>query len=177
MKRTERNMYKLIIALLSLGIVCCIAVSVWALFFRESSVVLTPDYAPQESESNAEPIPDDNGEKPDVEEGGGAISVEYTDIVTVILSDKKAELEYANPGRSTHDIILQVVVKDEVIIQSGLIKPGNRVKELPLLKGAEDLLSEGVYNDCTFRILSYDPETGEKSMIDTEAKITVTVTK
>ena len=169
--------YNLIIILLSIGLVCCIFISVWALFFREPSVVLTPDYAPQESESNAEPIPDDSSAKTEVEEGGGAISVEYTDAVTVFLDEGKADLEYANPGRSTHDIILQVVIKNEVIIQSGVISPGNRVRELPLLDGAAGMLSEGVYSDCVFRILSYDPETGEKSMVDTEAKITVTVTR
>ena len=37
------------------------------------------------------------------------------------------------------------------------------------------MLKEGVYTDAVFRILSYDPDTGEKAMVDTLAEITVTV--
>ena len=172
---TAGKINKWLIILLCVGIVVCLAVTIWALFFRKTDVVLTPDYAPLETEANAEPIPDDNGEKLDAPEGGGSISIHYVDQVTIDLSDKKATLEYANPGRSTQDIVLQIVIQGEIVAQSGTINPGKQVKQLELLPDAEKMLQPGTYTDSMFKILSYDPETGEKAMVDTEAVITVTV--
>lgn len=163
-----------LIPVLMTGIVICIGVTVWALFFRQSGEALVPDYAPQETEQNARPIEGDDGAKLDAPEGGGAISLEYDSQVTVDLSDGKAYLSYANPGRSTQDIVLRIEIQDTAVIQSGTIRPGNQVSELEVLDGAADKLREGVY-DAVFRILSYDPVTGEKAMVDTLAEITVMV--
>lgn len=168
---------KILIILLSIGIVICIAVTVWAVFFREPKKVISPDYAPGKLDPNAEKITGDDQGKLETPAGGGAISLQYEDRVTIDLSEKKAYLNYSNPSRSTQNIVLQIVIRDQVIVQSERIEPGYRVKELPLLSGAEKLLSEGVYTGAAFRILSYDPETGEKAMIDTQAEITVTVQK
>ena len=166
---------KWLIIILLLALIVCIGVTIWALFFREPAVVLTPDYAPQETEENAKAIPDDDGTKLEAAEGGGAISIEYTSSVTIDLSDKKAILQYANPGKSTQDVVVQIVIQDEIIVQSGTIKPGNQVKELALIDGAEKKLQEGVYTNAKLVILSYDPVTGEKAMVNTEGAITVTV--
>ena len=163
-----------LIPVLMAGIVICIGVTIWALFFRQSGEALVPDYAPQETEQNARPIEGDDGAKLDAPEGGCAISLEYDSHVTVDLSDGKAYLSYANPGKSTQDIVLRIEIQDTAVIQSGTIRPGNQVSELELLDGAADKLREGVY-DAVFRILSYDPVTGEKAMVDTLAEITVTV--
>lgn len=166
---------KWLILILIIGIVICLGVTIWALFFRQSGETLPPDYAPQVLEPNAQPIPGDDNTKLDAPEGGGAISLEYDNQVTIDLSDGKAYLSYANPGKSTQDIVLCIEIQDTAVAQSGIIKPGNQVSELELLDGAEKMLQEGVYTDAVFRILSYDPETGEKAMIDTLAEITVTV--
>ena len=163
-----------LIPVLMAGIVICIGVTIWALFFRHRGEALVPDYAPLETEQNARPIEGDDGAKLDAPEGGGAISLEYDSHVTVDLSDGKAYLSYANPGKSTQDIVLRIEIQDTAVIQSGTIRPGNQVSELELLDGAADKLREGVY-DAVFRILSYDPVTGEKAMVDTLAEITVTV--
>lgn len=164
---------KLLIIFLFIGIVICIALTVWALFFREGEQLI-PDYAPKETEANAVPVSGDDSTL-DVPQGGGGISIEYTSSVTVSLSENKAYLQYTHPKKSTQNIVLCIMVKDTVIAKSGLIVPGNRVSELNLLDGAAKKLSAGTYTDAKFKILSYDPETGEKSMVDTEAKITVTV--
>lgn len=166
---------RILIILLSIGIVVCIAVTIWAVFFREPEKVITPDYAPGKLDPNAEKIAGDDTGKLETPSGGGAISLQYVDKVTIVLSDKKARLNYANPSKSTQNIVLQIVIKDQVIVQSERIEPGYQVRELPLLPGAEKLLSEGVYTQAVFKILSYNPETGEKAMIDTKAEITVTV--
>ena len=164
----------LIIALIA-GIVICLGVAVWALFFRGPKVVLAPDYSPETEEPNAEAIEGDVTEKLESEVGGGAIRIDYLDQVTVDLSDRVAYLQFANPGRYTQDMVLQIAVNGEVIVQSGTIKPGNQVRQLELLPNAHKMLSQGVYSDSKFVVLCYDQVSGEKAMLNTEAKITLTV--
>lgn len=175
MENKEKKRRWLII-LLCVGIVVCLAVTIWALFFRTPGGSF--DYAPDKLEPNAQVIENDDSPKLEAPSGGGAISLQYEDKVTIDLSDKKAYLNYSNPSKSTQDIVLEIVIKDQTIAKSGLIKPGYQVTELPLSNGAENLLSEGVYNeDAVFKILSYDPGSGEKAMVDTKMEITVTVQK
>lgn len=168
----------ILILLLLLLIVLCLVVTIWALFFRDRGgpdTPLIPDYAPKETEPNAVTIPGESSGKLDTPEGGGAIGIEYVNSVTIDLSDGMAYLSYSNPGKSTQNIVLRIEIQDTVLVQSGTITPGHRVNELPLLDGAADMLQPGVYESAVFRILSYDPETGEKAMVDTLAQITVTV--
>ena len=174
MEKSEKQekQRRLIIIALIIGMAVCMGVTIWALFFRNTQEqVLIPDYAPQ-----AEPL-SDNGEKLDVPSGGGGISLEYDSSVNISLADKTAYLNYTHPDRSTQDIVLCIEINGEIVAQSGTIEPGNRLKKLALLDGAEKKLSEGTYTDADFRVLSYDPESGEKAMVDTVAKITVTVEK
>ena len=79
-----------------------------------------------EEESNAQAIEDDSGEKLEAEEGGGAVSLTYSNEVTIDLSDKAASLVFANPGKSVQDMVVQIVIDDTVIVQSGTLKPGNQ---------------------------------------------------
>lgn len=171
---TQEKKKTWLILLLIIGILICIGMTIWALFFRQNDKALIPDYAPQKTEQNARPIEGDDGAKLDAPEGGGAISIEYENRVTIDLSDGKAYLSYANPGKSTQNIVLRIEIQDTAVVQSGTIRPGNQISELELLDGAAKKLQEGVY-DAVFRILSYDPVTGEKAMVDTLAEITVTV--
>lgn len=39
-----------LIPMLIIGIVICIGMTIWALFFRQSDEALIPDYAPRETE-------------------------------------------------------------------------------------------------------------------------------
>ena len=77
-----------------------------------------------EEESNAQAIEDDSGEKLEAEEGGGAVSLTYSNEVTIDLSDKAASLVFANPGKSVQDMVVQIVIDDTVIVQSGHLKAG-----------------------------------------------------
>lgn len=167
---------KLLLCILILITIVCLGVTVWALFFRKAEVVLAPDYAPQAEESNAEEITEDTGDKLDAPEGGGAVSLIYTTNVTIDLSDKKATLLFGNPKKSTQDMVVQIVVKDQVIVQSGRITPGNRVTILDMLNDAPKL-GAGTYTseNCKFVVLYYDKDSGEKAIINTEIPITVTV--
>ena len=73
-------------------------------------------------------------------------------------------------------MVLQLVIDDVVILQSGLLTPGNQVTTLSLLDGAEKRLADGGY-DGKFVVLYYDRASGERAMINTEIPVSVTVTE
>ena len=176
MEKTEKKKDKtrLLILLLLLITLLAVCVTVWALFFRDSGPALAPDYAPQEMEQHAETIPDDSDEKMAKPEGGGSVSLTYSNKVTIDLSDKAAALYFANPGKSNQDMVLQITIQDTVIVQSGTLVPGQQVKLLDLLEGAEKQLSAGGY-EGKFVVLYYDQESGEKAMVNTEIPVTINV--
>ena len=171
----KTNQTAVIVIILALITVAAVCVTVWALFFRDSGrQVLTPDYAPQQKEQHAETIPDDSGEKMESPQGGGSVSLTYSNQVTVDLSDRAASLYFANPGKSNQDMVIQISIQDTVILQSGTLAPGHQVKLLDLLEGAEEMLQPGGY-EGKFIVLYYDQESGEKAMVNTEIPITITV--
>lgn len=119
--RENGNRGKILILLLLLITVIAVGVTIWALFFRDTAPALTPDYAPQQEETNAEPIGDEDDEKLEAEEGGGAVSISYSN-------------------------------------------------------EAEISLSAGGY-EGKFAVLYYDPDTGEKAVVNTEIPVTITVSE
>lgn len=175
-KNKNKNKTTILILILLLITIAAMCVTVWALFFRDSGgqQVLAPDYAPQQQEQNAETIPDDSGEKMEKPEGGGSVSLTYSNKVTIDLSDKAASLYFANPGKSNQDMVVQISIQDTIILQSGTLAPGHQVKLLNLLEGAETMLQPGGY-EGKFIVLYYDQESGEKAMVNTEIPVTITV--
>lgn len=165
---------KLLIYVLLLITVCAMSVTVWALFFREPDVQLAPDYAPVATEKHAEPIPNDSGERTPAEPGSGNVSLTYSNEVVIDLSSREASLLFANPGRSNQDMLLQIVIRDTVILQSGRITPGKQVMTLELSADAAAMLSPGGY-EGSFLVFYYDLSSGEKAIVNTEVPITVTV--
>lgn len=174
----NKRMMIVIIVLLALITAVCVTTTVIVLVNNnnEPPTVLTPDYAPKDEDPNAENIPNDSGGKLEQPEGGGAVSLIYTTNVTIDLSEKKASLMFGNAQRSNQDMVVQIVVRDCVIVQSGRITPGKRVTALDLLRDAP-MLGEGTYTDasCRFVVLYYDRQSGEKAILNTEIPITVTV--
>ena len=164
---------QIIIVVLILLLLITIGITVWALFFRDTTPVLAPDYAPQQTEENAEPFDDDtDGEKLQQQQGGGAVSLTYSKEVTIDLSDNVAKLLFANPYKSNQDMMLQIVIQDTVIVQSGLLTPGHQVTKLELFDNAKR--SKGI-DEGKFVVLYYQKDTGEKAMINTEIPLTITV--
>lgn len=172
-KKKNKKLLLLLLLLLLLTLLS-ISLAIWALFFRGPDVTLSPDHAPADLEVNQTPIENDSGGKLDAEEGGGAVSLNYSPYVTIDLSDAIAVLMFANPGRSTQDMVVQLVIQDELFAQSDRLVPGNKITALKLLSGAEKKLSVGGY-DGTFVVDYYDPETGELSIVNTEIPVSVSV--
>ena len=172
--KKENQKKRLLILLLLLITIAAVGLSVWAIWFRNSTPVLAPDYAPQQIEKNAEPIGDHGDEKLSQPEGGGAVGLTYAKEVGISLSDKSATLLFANPSKSNQDMVLQLAIDDVVILQSGRLEPGNKVSTLSLLEDAEKRLVAGGY-DGNFIVLYYDRTSGEKAMINTKIPVTVTV--
>ncbi len=182
-KQTGRHVYvqekHLNIAALVLGLVAATALGVtaWALFFRQTEPsLLAPDYAPQELERNAEELDEGEVEKLEAPSGGGAVTLIYQDVVTIDLSDETVSLLYGNPGESTMNIVLQIIIQDQLVAQSGRLEPGNQVTVLDMEDGAVARLEPGGY-EGKFVVSFYDAETGEKSALNTEIPLTVTVTE
>lgn len=167
--KKQRWLFCVLVILLEISV----AVTIWVLFFR-TSVTLTPDYAPRKKEVHAENIGDEKEEKLKQEEGGGAVSLTYTTQIEISLSDQMASLYFANPSKSNQDMVLQIVVQDVILAQSGSISPGKKVESLDLLEGAADQLEAGGYYG-KFVVLYYQKDTHEKMIVNTEIPINVIV--
>ena len=140
---------------------------------------LTPDSTsiPPKTEVNAEPIEGDSSDdKLEAPEGGGAVSLTYSKEVDIDLAAKKASLVFCNPAKSNQDAVLQLVIQDTVILQSGSLTPGTKVTALDLSEGAEKKLTTGVY-DGKFVVSFYDQASGRWAKLNAEIPVTVTVTK
>ena len=170
-KKKGKKKWLLLLLLLLLLFSILIGICVYMVFFR---VQLTPDYAPQLEDANAEAIIGDDEAKLDKPEGGGAVGLTYMPDVTIDLSDERATFMFQNPNRSNSDIVLQIVVQDEILAQSGKLVPGKQLTSMDLLSGAANKLSVGGYNG-KFVILFYDPISAERSVLKSEGAITITV--
>ena len=170
----EKNL-KWLIIILSVGIVICTGVTIWAVFFRGGDDI-SPDYPPQGIESNQTPIDGDDSGKLESPEGGGAINVTYGTAATVDLSEKTVTVYYANPNASNQNVSILIMVNDLVVAKSDLITPGNQVSKLVLYLEAVSRLQVGGYN-AELVVRAYDPESGEKAMVDTKGELTFTVTE
>jgi hypothetical protein len=170
----RRPLFILLLAILAVITVVCIGVTVWAVWFRDATPALAPDYAPVQTEEHAEPMGDEEDEKLEQQEGGGAVSLTYSRTVDIDLSEKKATLLFGNPTRSNQDMVLQLVIRNTVIAQSGRLLPGNQVKTLELLDSAR--LAEGTY-EGKFVVLYYQQDTGEKAIVNTEIPLEIHVSE
>lgn len=172
-RERARKRRRRIITILIIIILLMLLLTQCALWKRYGNPI-TPDYPPQGMEANQKPIDGDNTDKMDSEEGGGAINVTYGMDITADLSEKTVTLYYANPNASNQNVAVLVMVDDLVVAKSDLIAPGHQVTELPLEAYAKEMLMEGGY-DAELVVRAYDPESGEKAMIDTKGEVTLTV--
>lgn len=171
MEKKNRSSLIIIIILLLL-LMATIAVTVWAVFFRDTTPVLAPDYAPQEEDKNAIDLNDKDTEKLEQSEGGGAVTLSFTKEIVVDLATKTAAISFDNPARSNQNMLLQLEIKGVVVAQTGLLRPGRGVRRLDLFDNA--VLSPGVYNG-KYKVYYYQDDTGEKTIVNTEIPLKITV--
>ncbi len=171
-KATSKKIMPIYIVLVLL-IVVCISLIIYLIAINRQT--LTPDYAPGTIDVNA--IKEkDSGEKMSVSQGGGAVSIAYSNIVSVDTKNKKVKLYFKNPSVSRESIVLEVIVlqgeKEYVIAQSDLLPPGYALYNLELT--AKTKLPAGGYKG-KFRITYYNEETSEKEIINTEIEASIEV--
>ena len=165
---------RLIIIILIIFLVITIGISIWAIFLKKAKSVLPPDYAPRQTEENAEPfLEDSDGNKLQQQAGGGAVSMTYSKDVTINLSDKIVTLMFANPNKSNQDMVIQVTIQDTIVAESGLLVPGYKVTELNLLDNIE--LSGGGKYEGNIEVMFYQEDTGEKAMLSTKIPVTINI--
>lgn len=175
-QQTEKKPLKLkwLIPLMLLITVAAVAITVSILL--KPPTVQAPDFAPQSVDDNAHKMEDENTDKLETQEGGGAISLTYSTQVEVDLEDGQAHILFQNPTRSTQDVVLQLVVGEDdqetLVAQSQLIPAGYALDSLELEEPV--LLTQGGY-EGEFRVLSYDPESGEKAVVNTVIPVDITV--
>lgn len=141
--------------LLLLLLLLVFAVGMWALFCRRRT---------QTAPAAAEPS------------GGSSVTLTYSDAVSINLSSDEAALLFANPEKSAWNAAVRLMIQDTAAAQSDMLSPGQEVTVLPLADGAGDALTPGSV-DGRLLVSFYDPQSGEKAMLDAEIPVTVTVTK
>ena len=145
-------------------------------FYAVKSKYPPPYFPPTEIDDNAVPLGDGKDEKMTSSAGGGAVSMTYSDKVEILLASNQANIDFQNPSKSTSNMVLQLYVvsggQEVMIAESGLLPPGVKLEKMNLLGTAG--LSLGNYNG-KFKVLYYNPETGEKAIVNTEAPVKMTV--
>ena len=158
-----------LLALLIVGIIIiCLLLNIDD---SDDSNKIVPDYPPQATDPNQSPMENDPGGVLETSEGGAGVNLTYTAIATVHLSKGTVELYYANPSKSTQDMVVTLVLdneNNEVVCRSQRITPGNQVKELPLDESIKDLLEVGAGYNAKYVVGCYDPETNEKAIVELE---------
>ena len=101
-----------------------ICVAVWALIFRAPETPADPEISPVAYE-HLTPTDDGDDEKMPQAEGGGAVKITYSNEVTISLADATAAVQITNPTRSNQSMLIQLMIQDVKVGQSGTIPPGN----------------------------------------------------
>lgn len=161
-----------IIVFLLLIILACVGIIVYLLFFKEQKI---SDYAPGKNDENIVLLPN-SGEKLEAKDGGGAVSLSYSNKVSIDLKSGQVSVNFKNPSRSTQSMILQVIIKQNdkevVVAESNRIPPSYAIYELNLKENIT--LSKGEY-EGKFNVMYYDEETEEKAIVNTNIPIKITV--
>ena len=148
-----------------------ICVAVWALFFRAPEPTADPEISPVADE-HLTPTDDGDDEKMPQAEGGGAVNITYSNEVTISLADAAAAVQITNPTRSNQSMLIQLMIQDVKVGQSGTIPPGNQLAVIPLDENIT--LEPGTYEGM-FHLLFFDTETNEQANLNTNIPIQITV--
>ena len=182
-ERTRRDL-RLAALLLLLPILLLVIRTGWFKPADDGKVVLAPDYPLIKDEPNSQPT-EDNQQKFEVSENGGAVALNYSDKVEYGLSDQTVTLFFANPGSSTQAVVLQIIVyggvnvdtgkpEEYLLAESGILRPGYYVERLDADLESNVSLASGVYSGV-MRVLFYNEDTGERAVVNTEIPVNISV--
>ena len=168
----------LILLFSGIGAAVVLLLLLLSLLEPQAPVVIDPAHPLPSQDDNAQKLEDDNSQRPEVEEGGGSLSMIYTLVAKYSLSTGQIDIYFKNPNASTHDvsIILYITSGDQeiAIAQSGLLKAGYGLETLEFAEGTAKL-SEGIY-EGKYLLSLFDPATGERALVQPEITgVTVTV--
>ena len=173
MAKKEKKKVNWVYIILIILIVICVGVIIGLVLKNQHT--LTPDFAPGNIDTNAIKEKDE-GEKLSTNNGGGAVSLSYSNIVSVNSENKDIKMYFKNPSKSRESIVLEIVIKqneeDYILAKSDLLPPGYALYNMQLDKGVK--LQKGGYKGI-FRITYYDEETGSKQIVNTEIEISIEV--
>lgn len=182
-ERTRRDL-RLAALLLLIPILLLVIRTGWFKPADDGKVVLAPDYPLIKDEPNGQPTEDDQ-QKFEVSENGGAVALNYSDKVEYDLSDQTVTLFFANPGSSTQAVVLQIIVyggvnvdtgkpEEYLLAESGILRPGYYVERLDADLESNVSLASGVYSGV-MRVLFYNEDTGERAVVNTEIPVNISV--
>ena len=182
-ERTRRDL-RLAALLLLIPILLLVIRTGWFKPADDGKVVLAPVYPLIKDEPNSQPT-EDNQQKFEVSENGGAVALNYSDKVEYGLSDQTVTLFFANPGSSTQAVVLQIIVyggvnvdtgkpEEYLLAESGILRPGYYVERLDADLESNVSLASGVYSGV-MRVLFYNEDTGERAVVNTEIPVNISV--
>ena len=148
-----------------------ICVAVWALFFRAPETPSDPQISPVADE-HLTPTDDGDDEKMPQAEGGGAVNITYSNEVTISLADATAAVQITNPTRSNQSMLIQLMIQDVKVGQSGTIPPGNQLAVIPL---NENITIEPGSYDGKFQLLFFDVKTNQQANLTTSIPVTIRI--
>ena len=131
---------------------------------------LTPDTLPA---AEARAVTSVEGPS-ELNDTGGSVRLSFSNRVYISLADREASLNFSTPEESDQSMVLELYIRDRLILQSGALTPGSTLKNLLLLDGVR--LQPGGY-DGEFRVSFYDPHTGAMARVDAQIPVKVTVTE
>lgn len=160
--------YLILATIIALLAIC---VAVWALFFRAPETPADPEISPVADE-HLTPTDDGDDEKMPQAEGGGAVNITYSNEVTISLADATAAVQITNPTRSNQSMLIQLMIQDVKVGQSGTIPPGNQLAVIPL---NENITIEPGSYDGKFQLLFFDVKTNQQANLTTSIPVTIRI--
>lgn len=151
----------------------CAFFLVWGLIFGCIGIYLilhqpVADYPQLEFDLNAERIDIDE----DTTASGEEVMIVAGQSATIYVNSGTADIYYVNPVSNQSNTQVALQVGDKIVAESGLLEPGYGLTELTDVH--TDGLEYGQTDGCLI-IYTYDRETGQRSIIDNEIPLTVTV--
>lgn len=147
----------------------------------EPNTVLVPESAPTTDNNAIEISNDGEVSKLESPEGGGSVSITYSTEVNVSLANSNVSVYFENPAQSNQNMVLQVILTQNetekyLVSQSETLEAGYLLRTMTLDESIKSMLGEGSYKGL-LNILYFNPETGEKAVVNTNIPINITVSK